>query len=51
MDPDPEPTPELTPDPTPFFFDFKDAKKNIFFIFFFLLAHRHITFSLKNLNF
>jgi hypothetical protein len=42
MDPDPDPT----PDPTPFFFDFKDAKKNIFFSYFFLITcpqahHRH----------
>jgi hypothetical protein len=26
--------PDPTPDPTPFFRDFKDAKKNIYFIFF-----------------
>jgi hypothetical protein len=32
MGPDPDPDP--TPDPIPFFIDFKDAKKFIFFIFF-----------------
>ncbi len=35
MDPDPVPDPDSTPDPTPFFHDFKDAKKIIFFKFFF----------------
>ncbi len=33
MDPDLDPDP--TPDPTPFFIDFQDAKKNIFFKYFF----------------
>jgi hypothetical protein len=31
---DPAPDPDPTPDPTPFFTDLKDAKKNIFSIFF-----------------
>ncbi len=33
MNPDPDPT----PDPTPFFIDFKDAKKYIFFLYIFFL--------------
>ncbi len=34
--PDPAPDPDPTPDPIPFFNDFKDAKENLFFIFFLL---------------
>jgi len=54
MDPDSDPT----PDPTPFFSDFKDAKKIIFFppyfflhIFFLWLSQRHMIFGLKNIIF
>ncbi len=34
VDPDPAPGSDQTPDPTPFFINFKDAKKIIFFTFF-----------------
>ncbi len=38
MDPGPALDPDPTPDPTYFFIDFKDATKNIFFSYFFLIT-------------
>ncbi len=45
---DPDPAPDPTPDPTPFFINFKDAKKNIFFLTTYPQAH-HL--QSKKLNF
>ncbi len=47
MDPDPAPTPDPDPtqDPTPFFTDFKDAKKNNFFVIFSVNLSTGISFS------
>jgi hypothetical protein len=39
MDPNPALDPDPTPDPTRFFSDFKDAKKNIFFLTIYPQAH------------
>jgi hypothetical protein len=55
LDPNPDlnPSPDPSLDPSPFFRDFKDAKKLIFFSYFLLTygTHRHSIFSLKNLFF